>query len=221
MTPRTPSEAGISDPDGPKILRADARRNRGRILDAAEEVFSTKGASASTEEVARRAGVAIGTVFRHFPTKDDLLRAVMKELLRRLTEEVQSLNATGDPATALFTFFTHTVEQAAAKKTVVDLLAQAGVHVDVAESVRALRQAIGALLAGAQRAGAVRDDIHLDEVMALLTSTCQGALNAGWNRHLQHRTTAIIFDGLRPAAGHEQTQQARQPGPTASRRLRR
>jgi len=186
----------MSEDDGPK-MRADARRNRARILVAAEEVFATKGASASTEEVASRAGVAIGTVFRHFPTKDDLLRAVMKELLRRLMEELQSLNVDGDPATALFTFFAGMVEQAAAKKTVVDLLAQAGVHVDIAEPVQALRRAIGGLLTRAQQAGAVRQDVQLNEVMALLTSTCQGALSAGWDRRLQHRTTAIVFDGLR------------------------
>jgi AcrR family transcriptional regulator len=187
----------MGEAEPPKVLRADAQRNRARILDVAADVFSTKGASASTEEVARRAGVAIGTIFRHFPTKDDLLRAVMKELLRRLMDEVRSLNAEGDPATALFTFFTHMVEQAAAKKTVVDLLARAGFSVDIAEPVQALRQAIGGLLTRAQQAGAVRDDVHLDEVMALLTSTCQGALSAGWDRRLQHRTTAIIVDGLR------------------------
>src|SRR2546421_2027863 len=65
---------------GGTMARADARRNRERILAAAQEVFAEKGASASTEEVASRAGVAIGTVYRHFPTKDDLLRAIMKEL---------------------------------------------------------------------------------------------------------------------------------------------
>ncbi|WP_406674290.1 helix-turn-helix domain-containing protein [Nonomuraea sp. N2-4H] len=70
-----------------KPMRADARRNRARILAAAEEVFAERGASASTEEVAARAGVAIGTVFRHFPTKRDLLAAIMKDLRRRLHRE--------------------------------------------------------------------------------------------------------------------------------------
>jgi AcrR family transcriptional regulator len=186
--------------DSTRTLRADARRNRARILEAAEQVFSEKGASASTEEVASSAGVAIGTIFRHFPTKDDLLRALMKELLQRLTDEVSSLNTDGDPATALFTFFTRMVEQAAAKKTVVDLLAQTGINVQVADPVQALRQGIQALLIRAQQAGAVRDDVQIAEVMALLTSTCQGALHAGWDHDLQHRTLTIVFNGLRPAA---------------------
>jgi hypothetical protein len=121
----------------------------------------------------------------------------MKELLGRLTEEVDSLNADGDPATALFAFFTWMVEQAAAKKTVVDLLAGAGIDVQVTEPVQALRQAIGALLARAQQAGAVDGEIRLAEVMALLTGACQGALHDGWDADLQRRTLTIIFNGLR------------------------
>jgi AcrR family transcriptional regulator len=181
-------------------LRADARRNRARILAAAEEVFSEQGASASTEEVARRAGVAIGTVFRHFPAKDDLLRAIMKDLLHRLTGQVTALAAEGDPATALFTFFTRTVAQAAAKKTVIDLLARAGTEVQVTQPVQDLHHGIAKLLALAQHAGTVRDDVQIAEIMALLTSTCQGALQAGWDSDLQRRTLAVIFGGLRPAA---------------------
>jgi len=200
MAARESSPARPGDPDDGPALRADARRNRARILAAAEEVFSERGASASTEEVASRAGVAIGTVFRHFPTKNDLLRAIMKDLLRRLTEEVVSLGADGDPATALFAFFTRMVEQAAAKKAVVDLLAGAGTDLQVAEPVQALRQGVDGLLARARRAGAVREDVRITEVMALLTSTCQGALQAGWDTDLQRRALTIIFDGLRPPA---------------------
>jgi len=122
----------------------------------------------------------------------------MKELLQRLTDEVNALNTDGDPATALFAFFTRMVEQAASKKTVVDLLAGAGIDVQLTQPVEALQQAIQALLARAQQIGAVRDDVRLDEVMALLISTCQGALHAGWVRNLQQRTLAIVFNGLRP-----------------------
>jgi AcrR family transcriptional regulator len=182
-------------------LRADARRNRARILAAAEEVFTEQGASASTEEVARRAGVAIGTVFRHFPAKDDLLRAIMKDLLQRLADEVSTLAAEGDPATALFDFFTRMVAQAAAKKTVIDLLARTGTEIQVHQSAQGLHRGIAELLALAQHAGTVRAAIQTAEIMALLTSTCQGALQAGWDSDLQRRTLTVIFDGLRPAAG--------------------
>jgi AcrR family transcriptional regulator len=199
----TSSSQPLSPGDQPgsaPALRADARRNRARILVAAEEVFCEQGASASTEEVARRAGVAVGTVFRHFPAKDDLLRAIMKDLLQRLVGEAASLAADGDPATALFTFFTGMVRQAAAKKTVIDLLARAGTEVRVAEPVQALRHGIAELLALAQQAGTVREDARIAEVMALLTSICQGALQAGWDDDLQRRALTVIFDGLRPSA---------------------
>jgi AcrR family transcriptional regulator len=186
-------------------LRADARRNRARILAAAGEVFAERGPSASTEEVARRAEVAIGTVFRHFPAKDDLLRAILKDLLQRLGEQVAVLGRDGDPATALFEFFTSMVGQAAAKKTVIDLLAEAGTDVQVAESAGALRDGVATLLIRAQQAGAVRPDVQVAEVMALLISTCQGALQAAWNDELQRRTLAVIFDGLSatPRPRHE------------------
>jgi AcrR family transcriptional regulator len=176
-------------PEGP-TLRADAARNRARILDAAEAVFAEQGPSGSTEEVARRAGVAIGTVFRHFPTKNDLLAAIMKRLLDRLITEAGEQD--------LFAFFTHMVAQAAAKKTVVDLLAGAGVDIRLPEAVGHLETAVGTLLTRAQTAGEVTGEVQLPEVMALLVSLCQGALHGGWDATLQARALTVVFTGLRP-----------------------
>lgn len=195
MTPSDPHSPAAAPAGGPG-LRADARRNRARILAAAGQVFAERGASASTEEVARRAGVAVGTVFRHFPTKDDLLRAIMKDLLQRLSDEASSLAADGDPATALFTFFTRLVGQAAAKRTVIDLLAATGTAIDITEPAAGLQREVAELLALAKRAGTVRDDVQIAEVTALLISTCQGALQARWDSDLQGRVLAVIFDGL-------------------------
>jgi AcrR family transcriptional regulator len=179
-------------------LRADARRNRAAILAAAEAVFAEQGTSAPTEEVAARAGVAIGTVFRHFPTKDALLAAMMKELLARLAAEAAALISDGDPATALFDFFGRVVEQAAAKKTVADLLADQGIDLRAAGPVATLRQELETLLAGAIQAGAVRDDVGGAEVLALLAATSDAALRSGWDRGLQRRVLAVVFAGLRP-----------------------
>ncbi|RSM86014.1 TetR/AcrR family transcriptional regulator [Kibdelosporangium aridum] len=177
-------------------MRADAKRNRAKILAAAEEVFVEAGVDASTEEVARRAGVAIGTVFRHFPTKNDLLAAMMKELAARLVDEAKTLAAQGDPETALFTFFAGVVERAAGKKTVVELL---GVDIQVDGQLQAMRDAIGTLLLRAQEVGAVRADVQLDEVMALLAATSHGAMDGGWSRDLRTRTLGVVFAGLRPS----------------------
>ncbi|ONH60545.1 TetR family transcriptional regulator [Frankia sp. CcI49] len=198
MSTDRPSAAPRDGRPASQGLRADARRNRARILDAAEAVFAEKGASASTEEVARRAGVAIGTVFRHFPTKEALLGALVGDLVERLGAEVEVLVAEGDPTTSLFTFFTGMVEQAAAKKTVVDLLATSGIDLPVAKPVHALRQPIEALLTRAQQVGAVRDDVRIPEVLALLTAVCQAALRGDWDQDLRTRTLTVVFDGLRP-----------------------
>ncbi|MEV4320436.1 helix-turn-helix domain-containing protein [Actinocrispum sp. NPDC049592] len=175
-------------------MRADAQRNRARILAAAEEVVAEMGVGASTEEVARRAGVAIGTVFRHFPTKDDLLTAIMKQLALRFAEEVESLARQGDPE-AIYTFFANVVAQAAAKRTVVELL---DVDIQVGGQLQLMREAIGTLLVNAQRGNTVRPGVQLDEVMALLTATSHAALRGGWSDDLRRRTLAIVFAGLRP-----------------------
>ncbi|MDG4791467.1 helix-turn-helix domain containing protein [Micromonospora sp. WMMD1102] len=187
-----------ADPGRP--LRADAQRNRIRILAAAEEVFAEHGVGASTEEVAARAGVAIGTVFRHFPTKNDLLAAIMKGVLAGLVEQAATLSAEDRDGTGLFTFFARTVEQAATKKAVVDLLARTGVDIPLPEVLDVLVEAVHDLLLRARAAGTVDRRVGLPEVMALLASTCQGALHGNWDAELRDRTLAIIFAGLRPGA---------------------
>lgn len=173
-------------------MRSDAARNRARILDVAEEVFSELGPEAPTEEVARRAGVAIGTVFRHFPTKNDLLAAIMKRLLDRLTASAGRLGG----ADGLFAFFTGMVAEAAGKRAVIELLARGGVEIRLPETVGVLESAVGELLGQAQAAGTVAAGVRLPEVMALLVSVCQGALHGGWDEELRTRTLAVVFAGL-------------------------
>ncbi|WP_156037645.1 TetR/AcrR family transcriptional regulator, partial [Glycomyces tenuis] len=107
-------------------LRADARRNRERILAAAEAVFDAKGPEASTEAVAGEAGVAVGTVFRHFPTKPDLVEAVFIGRLRRLAERARELADSPDPGGAFFGFLETWAELAATKHAFADALAATG-----------------------------------------------------------------------------------------------
>jgi AcrR family transcriptional regulator len=176
-----------------------ATAHQGSAVEPGREPKTPAVAEGAGHEILKRR-VAIGTVFRHFPTKADLLAAIVKELVARLTDEVNALVTAGDPAEALFTFFTSLVDQAGAKKTVVDLLAEAGVELTVAKPVQAFRRAVEELLAGAQRAGVVRPDARPDEVMALLVATSQGALSGGWDADLRRRTLAIVFAGLRAPA---------------------
>jgi AcrR family transcriptional regulator len=196
----TPQASGAGEAARP--LRADSRRNRARILEAAEAVFATSGPSASTEEVARHAGVGIGTVFRHFPTKEGLLEAVFVDRLRRLTEEAEALSTAADQGAAFFDFFSRVVGQSPVKNAFADALADAGIDVrnTTAEIGQRLRSALGVLLSRAQRAGAVRQDVGIPEVLALLVGASRATEHAGPDGDVHARTLAIVLDGLRPQA---------------------
>jgi AcrR family transcriptional regulator len=181
-------------------MRADARRNRARVLEAAEAVFAANGLSTPVEEIARHAGVGVGTVYRHFPTKEALFEAILVRRFERLAEEADSLSSASNAGTAFFELFRRMVEEAAAKKAFADALARAGVDVKAATSAagQELLRALGALLARAQRAGAVRDDVDLEQVIVVLVGACLAAEHANLDRALQARALAIVFDGLRP-----------------------
>jgi AcrR family transcriptional regulator len=174
-------------------LRADAARNRARILAAADEVFAEQGAAASTEEVARRAGVAVGTVFRHFPTKQDLLVAIMKALLERLREQAAALAGADD---GLFVLFRQVVVEASARTTVLALLAEAGRDVD-GQAPAGLQAAVEALLRRGIEAGTVRPDLDFAQVMALLQAVTQAALR-GHDEPLRDQVLTVVLDGMRP-----------------------
>jgi AcrR family transcriptional regulator len=194
----------MAERGGGKPLRADARRNRVRVLDAAETVFADRGLSAPVEDIARQAGVGIGTIYRHFPTKEALFEAIIVSRYERLVTEADALSAGDDPGAAFFGLFTRMVQEAAAKKTFADPLARAGIDVKAATSKAGqdLVRAFTTLLTRAQQAHAVRDDVHVAEVMAILAGACLGAEHTNWDNSLQARTLAIVFDGLRPTHGH-------------------
>ncbi len=117
-------------------LRADAARNRARVLDVATEVFTTRGVGVPTEEIARAAGVGVGTVFRHFPTKEALLEAVMVRRLEAIAAMTAQLAAQADPAEAFFACFRLVVEQSAGKNEFAQALAAAGVDVHASRTSR-------------------------------------------------------------------------------------
>lgn len=185
---------------GERPVRADARRNRARILEAAEAVFAEQGASASTEAVAARAGVAIGTVFRHFPTKPELLQAVVMNLLDRLITEVDAMVDDQDAVTALFEFCARVMAIGAQNRAVFARLAETGVRVRVGDALTRLRPAIDLLLERAQKAGTVRDDLRPAELIALLAAICQEAITDEWSEPFRQRALTILFDGMRPTA---------------------
>ena len=189
----------MSAPSRPQ--RADARSNRARILDAAEEVFGRGGASASTEDVARLAGVGIGTVFRHFPAKAELLDAVLARRFDRMRERAEALGINEDPARALFEMFTAIVSDAPGKIALAEALDEISGGADGAASQaeRAsaeLRKAVGVLLGRAQEAGAVRADIELPELYALLIGMSRSAAVGSLEPGVQDKVLGVVFDGL-------------------------
>jgi AcrR family transcriptional regulator len=197
--------AGSQEAGGGRAQRVDARANRGRILDVAEEVFGKGGESASTEEVARLAGVGIGTVFRHFPTKAALLEAVLVRRLDRLRGQAEALLGSAEPGQAFLGFFGYLVTDAESKIAIAEALADAGGDSDgdAAQASDGLRRAVGELLQHAQQAGAVRDDVALPEVYALLVGTSQSVARGHLGEEARARLLAVVFDGLapRPHAG--------------------
>ena len=185
-----------------KPLRSDAQRNRARILAAADEVFAACGPSASTEDIARRAEVAVGTIFRHFPTKAALIEAVFVDRLRGLTSEAEVLSTADDAGAAFFAFFAEAVRQAVVKHIFTDAIdgdeAMSAVWAAIATAGRDLRDAMGGLLSRAQRAGAVRTDVTMTELVGLMIGAARAVEHVGPDARSQARILAVISDGLRP-----------------------
>jgi len=177
-------------------LRADARRNRARVLKAAQEAFAAEGLAVPLDEIARRAGVGAGTVYRHFPTKEALFEAVVTDRLEALAQDGRAALREPDVGAAFFGFLTHLVADAQTKKDLADALAGAGIDLctSTQEAAADLHAQLSALLKQAQQAAAVRPDIDVSDLHAIVF----GALAAETRADRSGRITAIIFDCLRP-----------------------
>jgi AcrR family transcriptional regulator len=184
-------------------MRQDALRNRDRILAAAEEVFGEQGAAGSTEEVARRAGVGIGTVFRHFPTKNELIEAALIRHFARLTERARGLADTGPPGEALRALVREMIETGPTKITLISLAAADGRVPGGAEMAsRELRDATEVVLRRAQDAGQVRPEVTIDEMYLLIRILAQTAAAAPVPPRTLRRAAEIVLAGLAsPASG--------------------
>lgn len=203
--PRSPDGAHAeftAGADGPsRPLRADARRNRERVLGAARDAFAALGPEAPLDEIARRAGVGAGTIYRHFPTKEALLEAVLFGRLQRLTDEARVLSRAPDAGRAFFDFAERMVEEGAAKGDLVEALAGAGIEPRVAGSLIAkeLRAAVGELVRCAQQTGAVRPDVSTADVLAVLSGASLGMRHhRATDSEPPGRVLAVVCDGLRP-----------------------
>jgi AcrR family transcriptional regulator len=178
--------------------RADAVRNRERVLEAAKAVFSTGGADASLEAVARQAGVGIGTLYRHFPTRESLFEAVYRREVQQLGELAEQLKNEAEPVEALRKWLRSNVEFVATKKGMSAALALAAHKPSelTAYSFDRLTKAVGALLDRAVAAGEIRTDIGPEDVLRALVGMCYMHDQPGWQSTVL-RLLDVFVDGLR------------------------
>lgn len=157
-------------------MRHDAQRNRARILAAAEAVFGERGGAGSTEEVARRAGVGIATVFRHFPTKEALVEAALVDHFGRLTARARTLAESPDPGEALRTLVREMVKTGATKITLASLVRSSGeLPAGADAAARDLGAVVETVLRRAQDSGHARDTVTVDELYLLLRGLSQAS----------------------------------------------
>lgn len=188
--------------------RADAARNRSSLLAAAEAEFAAHGPAASVADIARRAGVAKATVFRHFPTKEDLIASVVCEHIATLAESAGELAESPDAGAALLEFLTVAADQRQRHDLTFMQSASSG-DPRVTESLAELHANLETLVSRARESGAIRADITEADVFLLMCAPIHVVENLAepapllWQRYL-----AIIFDGLRADGAHPLPQPA-------------
>lgn len=177
-------------PAATRPLRADARRNRARVLDAARAVFAEQGFDVPLDVIAQHAGVGAGTVYRHFPSKEALFTAVQEEQVHELVTRAQTLLSSDDPATAFDTFMELLTDQAQVKR---DLPEAITIPTELGQQ---MQQVLTALLDRAQKAGSVRPDLTSGDLVALLKALFQVARHA--DPHQLNRLRNVVLAGLHP-----------------------
>ena len=177
--------------------RADAIRNRERVLEAAKAVFRQGGPEGSLEAVARGAGVGIGTLYRHFPTREALYEAVYRHEVEQLVELAKHLDEDTAPVEALRRWLQANVEFIATKKGMTAALAMAahGSSELVAYSLDRLTRALGILLQRAEAAGEIRADIDPEDLLRTLVGMCYAHDRPGWQVKVL-RLVDVFIDGL-------------------------
>jgi AcrR family transcriptional regulator len=193
----TSSPVPTLDSPAARRPRADALRNRTRIIETARDVFARRGADASLDEIARGAGVGIGTLYRHFPTREDLVEAVFQDhvdALRALAEELLASDCPGD---ALQAWLHEQLVQAA---TCRGLAAEAMLamldHPQEPTACEAMRNAGAALLARAQASGDVRADVDIDDLVRMVQAIGLAADDSDDPRTAE-RLFGLLMDGTR------------------------
>lgn len=192
------SEPATTQPGAGRPLRADAARNRARVLEAAYTAFASDGLTVPIDEIARRAGVGPGTVHRHFPTKEALIQAVVIDRMDRLDVHAKELATGAAPGDAFFGYLWLMIDEFASDKGLADALAGAGFHLETVApgTEQRFKDTLRDLLTAAQQTGAVRTDIDVMDVKTLLVSV-HAMLSYRGDSGATRRMIGLVFDGLR------------------------
>jgi len=181
--------------------RADAQRNRERILEVAKEAFTRSGANASLDDIARQSGVGAGTLYRHFPTRDALLEAVYRTEVEKLAAAEKKFGEAMPPIEALRAWMMLFVDYIATKKIIAPALnAMVGGHSKVIEASYAQTQAaIRALVKRAIESGEMRSDIDAVDLLKALVGVAFMSASPDWQQSAR-RLVDILIAGSRPIA---------------------
>jgi AcrR family transcriptional regulator len=185
--------------DRPK--RADARRNRERLIGAARDVFSEQGAGASMEAIAKKAGVGVGTLYRHFPTRLDVVEAVYQTDVEELRATAERVVAELEPAGAVEAFFEAFLRYAETKQALLTELHQAFEKKPEMRSAarEVIESSFGLVIDHAREAGVIRSDVDGADVMQLVTPVCT---NSSIPPEQAARLLGMILDGVRAGAAN-------------------
>jgi AcrR family transcriptional regulator len=183
-------------------VRADAQRNIDTLLQTAMAVFATSGVDAPVREIAEKAGVGVGTVYRHFPQRADLIAAVLRREIDACADAASVLAAGHKPGEALARWMQRYAAFIAAKRGLAKALHSGDAAFDSLPGYfdQRLRPALRMLLEAAAAAGEVRADVDADDLLGAVASLCMSAHNAGPGR--AERMVALLVDGLRYGTNH-------------------
>jgi AcrR family transcriptional regulator len=194
----TTDELAIEDAgDVGRCMRADARRNNERLVAAAREVFAKCGGGASMEAIAKQAGVGVGTLYRHFPKRIDIVEAVYQTDVDELVCAAEEAVAHNEPWQALVAWLEAFLRYGQVKRTFLNELHEAfdkNPQLKVASRDR-INQAVDAVLGRAQQAGVARTDLDGSDLMQILGPMCTSAT---LTEAQGERLLAMLLDGLRP-----------------------
>jgi AcrR family transcriptional regulator len=186
-----------ADVSGTRRLRADAVRNRQRLIDAAAEVFAARGLDATLDDIARHAGVNVATAYRHFANKHELAHEFLRQCVDRAVAAAEEAAAVPDPWAGLTLFLERSLDMIASNRALVDVLTRAYGAEHFAEMLQRSWVPLEQLLARARAAGVVRDDVAVTDfppILEMLNSVTGHGLPT-----LPYRYIGLILAGLRPS----------------------